>query len=69
MLTYYGLWSAAAGTWLMKEYDLIINSMSLPRILATCQAVNKWRDIGNGVTDWQVKIIGDDGLPVDLPED
>ena len=63
---YYGLWSAEHALWMTRGHDnLVIHSASLPLIKATCQAANKLAI----VTDWQVKIIGDDGLPVDLPRD
>ena len=63
---YYGLWSAEHALWMTGGHDnLVIHSASLPLIKATCQAANKLAI----VTDWQVKIIGDDGLPVDLPRD
>ena len=63
---YYGLWSAEHTLWMTRGHDnLVIHSASLPLIKATCQAANKLAI----VTDWQVKIIGGDGLPVDLPED
>ena len=65
---YYGLWSKFRKVWLAQDYDLIVHSMSLPLILATCQAVNGSQPEGH-FPDWQVKIIGDDGLPVDLPKD
>lgn len=64
MLTYYGLWSASQDAWLLEDGGLVVHSVALSIVRATCQTANRLYS-----TDWQAKIIGDDGLPVDLPED
>ena len=69
---YYGAWDAGLERW---SIDFNSRTVFYSDILcvahANCREINRyWRENWpKAQVDWQVKIIGDDGLPVDLPKD
>jgi len=71
-LAHYGLWSETGKRW---SVDFSSGAVFYSGILcvahANCRETNRyWQENWpKANVDWQVKIIGDDGLPVDLPED
>lgn len=73
--TYYGLWGIKGERWVTKPYNtpaaLILYTDILCVAQATCLWMNEWRtfrDRGKPVELWQVKIVGIDGSPRDLPK-
>ena len=67
---YYGAWDAGLERW---SIDFNSRTVFYSDILcvahANCREANRyWRENWpKAQVDWQVKIIGGDGLPVDLP--
>ena len=72
--TFYGLWDTLGEFWFHEEHDqrkpiLFFEIEQVAR--ATCLGLNKrWetQDRSNVADRWDVKIIGDNGLAIDLLE-